>query len=178
MSDPTSNTLETPFSIGETFWRPVLTPQQLTVPCPVCSGEKVVTVIIGQDERLMVECDACGLGYEHPRGVIEEWVSDPGAAEFVIEAVESFMRGEWTVRSTTKERHSFASLCRTESEALAVSVAACATQAEENMRRRQHHRGRVSKATWSVQYHRAMIKDLERQLAWHRAKIDAKKDIP
>ena len=72
----------------------------------------------------------------------------------------------------------FSSLCRTEAEALAVSTTECATQAEENMRRRQHHRGRVSRATWSVQYHRANIKDLERQLAWHRAKIDAKKVTP
>ena len=165
------NTMEMPFSIGETFWQARHTPYQETVPCPICSGRKTVTVLIGDDEAVRVACDACGLGYEGPQGTITEWSWTPGAVPFVISGIAVLRGEEWTVRASDERCEEFLALYRTEAEALAESLKRCDENTANNMRRRYHWKKGLSKAAWTVRYHQGQIRDLERQLAWHRSRI-------
>jgi hypothetical protein len=65
-------------------------------------------------------------------------------------------------------------LRNTEAEALIVSQTRCAEQHERNMKSRMHKRRSVKGATWAAMYHKKCIADLERQVAWHTARINAK----
>lgn len=164
--------MELPFEIGQVWWMPGHVPSQVTVPCPVCFGQRAVAVTLGDGEVVGVECDACGKGFERARGVIEEWVYAPQAIQFEIAGVDSMHQDRWWVRSTTGGSAEFSTLRATETEALAASETSCAEQYEANMRRRQHHRGNVKQLTWSLAYHRKQITDHQRQIAWHQSKID------
>ena len=166
--------IEMPFEIGQKLWAPATSPRQVTVPCPVCAGARAVTVILGSGERVGVACDACGLGFDGARGVIKEWEYDPHTEPFEIAAVRSMRDGRWTLVSTTGTERQFDELCATEADALAVSTLKCAEIYERNMQTRQHKRAGVQRHTWSIQYHRKQIKDLERQIAWHTGKITAR----
>ena len=166
--------MDTPFEIGQTYWAPRHRPVKITLPCPACKGARVVTVIYG-DEHVSVDCEACGLGLEGSPGTVTEYDFTPHAEAFTIESVVGLYGGRWDVRSTTGQTSGFNDLCKTEDAALVVSVLKCAEQEEANMRTRMHKRNSAKRATWTVRYHRQCIADLERQLAWHTARINAGK---
>ncbi len=162
---------EMPFAIGDVKWQPSHAPEKVTIPCPECAGKLAVTVILGDGERVGVPCEACGLGFNWPRGVIEEWSYTPRAIRFEIGSVSSMHDDRWTVESTSGGWGMYHELCDTEEEALTVSRQKCAEQYESNMQSRQRHKKNVARAVWSVRYHREQIKSLTQQLEWHQAKV-------
>ena len=167
---PAGHALIAPFEIGRTYWLPSHSPRHVIESCPVCAGSKFVTVLAA-DEKFVVECDACGLGYQGPQGVVGVYHYDPHADPFVIARVVRVEGDEWTVESMAGMQAEFGRLCETQPEALAKSQAACLAQAEHNMRQRDHRRKGVKKAAWTVRYHTDAIKKLERELAYHRGKV-------
>ena len=166
------HTLVAPFAIGSAYWLPSHSPRCVMEACPVCAGTKVVTVLAGE-EKFVVDCDGCGLGYQGPQGVVSVYHYDPHAELFTIERVVRLDDAGWSVESTGGKHARFCDLCATEEEALGVSKAAYLAQEEHNMRQRHHRRKGVSTATWTVRYHTDAIKKLERELAYHRGKLTA-----
>ena len=167
--------LETPFEIGAEYWLPTTSPRQTTEPCPVCAGAKEVLVLargINAGQSFAVDCDACGRGYEGPRGYVTEYHYDPHAELFIIAGVVRLDDDDWTVEDAAKRQARFKTLRATEDEALAVSKASYLAQEERNADRRRHRRNGVNKATWTVRYHTDAIKKLERELAYRRSKIE------
>jgi hypothetical protein len=165
--------LHVPFQIGQTFWLPRSFGEKKTMPCPVCAGNRRFDVILGSGERLSVPCDGCGVGFDGPRGVIEEWDHSPAAVEFTVARVRSMHDGRWSLVSESGDMADFDDLCATEAEAMEISARKCAENHERNMQTRQRKRKGTQKAGWTVRYHREQIADLERQLAWHRDKVKA-----
>ena len=166
-----SAVLDTPFAIGQEWWAPIGTAEKVVIPCPVCLGQLAVVVILGDGERIGVPCEACGKGFDGPRGTIEEWEHRPTVRRFVIAHVKSMWDDRWTLESEDGQSRAFDELRATEAEALAVATQQAADQLKRNMQTRQRHRRNVTNATWSVRYHRDCIKDLERQIAWHQSRI-------
>lgn len=89
----------------------------------------------------------------------------------MIESVKSFRDGEWEVLSTDGLQASFHALFATETEALDAAIVRAAAQHERNMQSFQHTKRRAQHLTWTVQYHRGCIKDLQRQIDWHNTRI-------
>lgn len=162
--------LETPFTIGQQMWLAVGDTENVKVTCPVCAGALGVTVTLGSGEQVGVMCDACGLGFDGPRGYITEWEHRPRAVPFVIASVKSFRDGKWEVLSTEGWSY-FHKLHQTEAEALAAAQQQAAQQHENNMLSRQRQKSSVRRLTWSVRYHNDCIKDLQRQIDWHQARV-------
>ncbi len=171
----TDSTFALPFAIGQTFWAPRTSSEKVVLPCPACKGERVVTVIYGGDEHVVIECEACGKGFNGPQGFIEEWQFTPAASKFVVAGLESMHQDNWRLLSTDGATMDLKDLCATEAEALAVSVQKCADQREHDMRSRQHARTKARDGSWSIAYHRNHIADCQRQIDWHTAKINAQK---
>jgi hypothetical protein len=157
-----------PFSIGDVKWLPV------TTKCPVCFGKLFCTVILGNDERVQVPCEACGKGYDGPRGTIQEHNYTPEARKFTIASIASMHMGRWCINSEEGGYAEFSDLCATEEDALAQSAAKCAEAHERNMESRATHRKQTKEHTWSIKYHRKEIADCERRIEWHRSKIEAR----
>lgn len=168
--------LDAPFKIGDVYWREAGGSAAITIDCPMCSGNKYVTVILGNDERYNVECEACGMGYRGPQGTITEYDVTPRAEQFVIDVVVSWRDDQWSVGDPTGRTAYFHTLYATEAEALTASVKRAEKLEESNMKgRRKKKYGKVS--SWKIQYHQRQIAEFEKQIAWHRKKIDAKKAL-
>ena len=168
--------LDAPFKIGDVYWREAGTSAQKTIECPMCSGNKYVTVILGNGEKYDVECEACGLGYRGPQGTITEYGVTPRAEPFKIEKVVGWRNDRWSVGDTIGYTTYFDNLYATEAEALAASKKRAVNLEDSNMAsRRKKKYGNVS--SWSIQYHKRQIIDFEKQIAWHQRKIDAKKAL-
>ena len=61
------------YNVGDMVWVASFGSQEVKVPCPVCYGNKEVTVILGNSDEVLVQCDYCGKGYEGPKGYITEY---------------------------------------------------------------------------------------------------------
>lgn len=163
--------METPFELGKQYWCPKLHPIQDKVTCPICAGHLTVMVTLGDGQRVVVPCDACGLGYDGPRGWIREYSYEPQAERFIPSTVSSMSGGSWWLLSEAGESHAWSDCYATEEEAMAESRKRMAEIAERNHQSRCHRKKALSKTAWSIRYHREQIKDLERQIAWHQSKI-------
>lgn len=162
-----------PYSIGTVYYRPLHTPIQVQVPCPVCNGNRSVEIILGTGEQLTVPCEGCGLGFSFSRGYIMEWRYEPGATTFTIASIEGFSHDEWTLKSALGEQCSSRYLYASRDEALRVSTQDSLNQQEANAKRQSARKKDAKKLTWSVRYHRECIKDLERKIAYHQGKLQA-----
>jgi hypothetical protein len=168
--------METPFNIGDTYYLAHHNPIQRSVPCPTCYGNKVVTLILGNGEEVMVQCECCGKGYEGPRGYIMEYVYEPYASQFTIAGVHSMYSGEWTLKSTGEETANLTQLYKTKEEALAVAQVLMQQIIDQNYRSQtastKHQRENLA---WSVRYHEQCIKDALKKIEWHRTKVSERK---
>ena len=171
--------IEVPFEIGRTYYLPNHQPEKIQVPCPVCYGKKRVEIILGNDERVSVECDGCGLGFDGPRGFVHDYSYSPQVTPFTIAAVASMHGDDWYVISTDGKQANWKCLKESESEALQECVERAREMVDENMRRSATSNKRKLKSkTWSVRYHEGIIKDIERKIAWHRQKVSERQPRP
>lgn len=65
--------METKFKVGDSVWVAKCSNTQAHVTCPICYGKRRVTLILGNDDTVSLECGYCGRGYEGPRGYVEEF---------------------------------------------------------------------------------------------------------
>jgi hypothetical protein len=166
--------LEAPFEIGDVYWIAVSMPQSEEVTCPMCCGNKFVTLVLGTNEAVDIECEACSLGYIGSRGFIDQYKQEPSTKRFEIASVEEWRDGEWTVRSPGGMRMSFDRLYQTEAQALAVAEQNAKNLEDKNMESlRLKKYGRAS--SWKILYHEKQIRDYEQKIKWHRDHISTKK---
>ena len=170
--------MKTPFEIGRTYYLPLTHPEQIQVTCPVCYGKKKVVIILGNDERVEVECDGCGLGYEGPRGFVHDYSYEARVTPFTIDSVVSMHGDSWYVRSTTGEQANWGQLCETDEQAMECSRQQMQSFVDENMRRSAtSKKQKLREKTWSVRYHEDCIREVEKKIAWHRQKVSERKQV-
>lgn len=76
------------FNIGDVVYSASYGQIAKQVTCPVCFGKLKVTVILGNDERVEVDCDYCGKGYEDSKGYVTEYDYVAKAKCFVVNKID------------------------------------------------------------------------------------------
>ena len=172
--------METPFEIGKTYYLPQMNPYQVKVPCYVCNGKKVVTVTDGWGVSWDVQCEGCGLGFEGPRGFVNEYAYTPSVKEFTVYKVNSFHAdGSWYLVSMQGDSSDWSSLRMTPEEAEQDSAKRLREIETENHRRSATSKQTMlNKATWSLRYHRECLAKLDREREYHQAKIQEQERKP
>lgn len=143
-----------------------------SVPCPVCYGQLFATLILGNGEHVKVECDACGIGYNGPRGVVNERCAGSRIDTHIVAGLLSDGDG-WKVLDRSGSRYAWGSEVfetAEEAETQRAALFAEAVKDAENrtFQQREHKR---KKLTWLAFYHRKGIKTAERDLAYHTRKL-------
>ncbi len=164
--------MNTPFEIGKTYWLPRWHPEKIQVPCPVCYGNRVLAVTLGNGESVEVECDGCGLGFEGPRGFVHEYSYEAKVLPFTVKEINSMHGGTWWLQSVEGDTAQWDTLCDTQALGMAKSLEVLQTQLDENTRRSTAlSKQALKKVGWTVRYHEDIIRDLEKKIGWHRAKV-------
>ena len=148
---------------------------QRQVTCPVCDGQRRITVILGDGERVSVECRFCEEGYLGSQGTVNAYGPSASVTCGTVDGISLDHRGEWDIQ-VRGICYRVGSLFTTEAEAEAAREIAYAEAEKYALEsyEEQFKRGRKSKGYgWTVGYHRDQIKYLERKLAWHRNKVRA-----
>ena len=165
-----------PFATGEVVWWPGNIPRQEQIVCPVCSGKRVVTLVQGDGAEYEIECSACGLGFEEPRGFMLEWVYDFKPTCFCCSSVE--VRGdEVNYREAGGRFASSKDLYRTEEECAVRCAEKTRESAEERERRGFNILGSAKeKMAWSLYYWLHKRADHVRQIEWIDRRVRLIKD--
>ena len=59
------------FNIGDTVWFAQRKAVKKKTTCPDCFGKKYLTVILGDDSKVTIDCAGCTSGFAPPRGDID-----------------------------------------------------------------------------------------------------------
>ena len=159
-----------PFAIGDHVWVVhASTHGRKDVPCPVCFGTLVNTLILGNGEHVETECGMCSLGYDGAQGVVGEWCATSSVRAATVTGL-SLDGEDWHVSTTEHGGDIFA----TEAEAEAFRAEAHAKN--EKIAERWWQDQQVSKRKgvgWTVGYARTEIRKLRKTLEYHESKIRA-----
>lgn len=162
------------WKIGDTAWVAGVGTKQLTRPCRVCAGKRVVTLILGTGESVELPCGYCGHGCDSPTGqeTFYEFCAD--ARHDVITGINTRQTRDGTVREyvcTAGVLREDESLLMTREAAEAACAAKVAAREEEQNTRAENIKKNVSKSfAWNAGYHLREAGRCEKQAEYHRGK--------
>lgn len=165
--------MNAPVEIGQqVFVAHAYSHAKVWAPCPVCYGKLAVTLELGNGERVSIQCDACGLGFEGPQGRVREYRAASGVRAAVVDGVQVQNNGWRIIVAHAGSEIWGETVFATEAEAEARRVVMHAeVEKDAEHRCMQQREYKRKKPTWLVRYHREQIKRAEKDLAWHRAKL-------
>lgn len=166
--------MEPQFKIGQNVWWAHRAAQEKLYMCPDCFGQKFLTVILGDQSQVTIDCAGCSKGYEPPRGVICQWEHIPDARRTTIHRVEIRQdKVEYGVDDNygVAESEIFASREEAMVRAEQLSEAWNREQSEQIGRKARHSHSWA----WNVTYYRKAIREAQKNIELYTLKLDAAK---
>jgi len=158
------------FNIGDKVWVAFSGQFSTWITCPHCFGKKFLTVILGDDSRVTIDCAGCQLGYDPPMGSIQEYQFQAKVQEFTIERVE--IANGAPKYNYYDEENVFAT--KEEAEARAEGFREAHERDEKNRLERLKENQKRNWA-WNATYHRRELKEALRKVEYHTAKLNVAK---
>lgn len=160
------------FSIGDRVWFAQVETKSYKVPCSDCLGQRALTVIMGDGEHVSINCSACERGYYGSDGVETKNQYLPAVRSGIVRGVEcSGERIEYKIHISEHSYWSPKAVFATEAEARA-DAEVLRLQSEEQAHAEFLRREKPTRSwAFNAGYHRREIKEGERRLAYHRAKL-------
>lgn len=158
------------FKIGDEVWYAQLKWVEKFVKCPECFGLKYLTVILGDQSEMTIDCAGCAKGYDPPMGYVTYWERVPNVCLIRINRVEiQADKTEYGHSQNYRVEESELFLNREAAEIRAIELAK--KENEEEVAR--IHRKDKNNRTWAwhVYYHRSCIRRAEKDLIYHTAKL-------
>lgn len=163
------------YSVGdEVYWVESSSNYQKSVPCPMCFGQRFVTIILGNDESEKIECGYCQKGYDRASGIATVWQPDAVVHKGTISGVTTRNGIKYEIGYKSIDEHELFN-----------------KKDDAEIEREKRYRAEVErsekwfldnfiqakkKQIWSVGYHRRSIKDAEKTIAWHKSRLGMIKD--
>jgi hypothetical protein len=163
------------FSLGDLVWVASVRWAQKQIRCPDCFGKRFLRVILGDDSQVTVECPECCRGYEGPQGVVGTYDYIASVEPEIVSGLEKDWRDEREVivyrfnhHSGVVETDCFA----TKEEAEQRASVLAKEQAEQEAKRLASKEKPNKSWAWNATYHRGEIRRAERDLIYHRSKLE------
>lgn len=157
------------FEIGQPVFIARYAPIERWIACSDCRGLKWLTVILGDDSSVTIDCVGCADGYAPPRGVIRTCDYEPQVDAIVVDNIE--MR-EGAIRYNYNDSiNVFDNEEAAWVRARALKHIADKEETERLLNKEQPKR----EWSWHVHYHRRCVKQAEKEIAYHSSKLEAAK---
>jgi hypothetical protein len=159
------------YQIGDVVWHATFDSEQAYVTCPDCLGTGRLRVIMADGTAVSIECEGCRCGYDPPTGRIKVYDRRGRAESGVItgvridgDSIKYSISPCWCVAEANVY------LTADEAKAAAVRLAA---KADADERTRIATKEKPTRSwSWNATYHRRCIREKERDLAYHKAKLE------
>ena len=160
------------FKIGDQVWWARTENTEIRITCPECLGKRFITVILGDDTRHTIPCICCESGWEGSRGWLVGWRHEVNVTTTVVIGVR--MTAEET-EYQLPESYLTKDLYATKDEAEERAMELVKERDADELRRMHCKEKDTRSWAWNVHYHRKCIRDAEKQIEYHRAKLDVAK---
>lgn len=165
------------YNIGDTVWWANTRMVEQWRKCPDCCGNRFLDVILGDGSQVQIACSRCETGgwNSYSAGSIKYYEHVTDCVETTINRVElSDEKSEYGVEGCYRvdERDLFANQAQA---GLRVQALIEERNAEELARRFRKEKDTKTWA-WNVRYHRKCIREAQRQIEYHTAKLHAAPD--
>lgn len=157
-------------NIGDiVYWVEASCNYQKQIPCPMCFGKKIVTIILGNDSQEQIECGFCIKGFERPSGYATTWEANAVIHSGTITGISTKDGCRYEVGYHNIFQHETYDTLEQAELVRQVKLDEVIEQAKQwhldNFKRAKQ------KQIWSAGYHRNQIKDAERTIEWHRDRL-------
>ena len=161
------------FALGEQVWIAVAK-QCVAVEqtCPDCRGRRYLTVTLGDDSQVTIDCSTCASGYNPPRGYVLVNTYKPDAFLASIKEIAKNDEGEVVYSGDGFYRKTEAELSDSRESALALAFNLAEEAYLEEKARLQRKEKDSRTWAWHVTYHRRCVKQAEKDLAYHTSKLN------
>jgi hypothetical protein len=160
--------------IGDKVWWATYENKPIIITCPICFGQKEVTLILGNGEHIKTDCNYCVSGFEPPKGYTTEYQLISGVREIQITGKE--------VQENEQGRrveYRFENYCLDDSNTFETKeeaenrVGELIKEYEDNELKRNEHKKRSNqtKLSWSVGYYKRQLKDAQKNIDFYSRKI-------
>lgn len=165
------------YQIGQTLWRATWNAAETSVECPDCGGSGHIRFLYpeGSPEAARgvvaaIECRGCQRGYDPPTGRVRVYERTPLADRVTVQGMEVTATGtEYHVTGSWRTPEN--ALFETEADALALATTMCAEEDRRERDRVNQKEKDTRSWSWHVHYHRQQIRQAERSIAYHSAKL-------
>ena len=162
------------YKIGDTAWYAQRKYQEKWIICPHCFGSRALTVILGDDSTVSIDCDCCRYGFEGSKGYIKHGEHLEDVREVIIERIE-LNQNELTYGHSQSYSCKESELFDTKEEAINRANELAEEYKQEELRRVQNKDKLDRNWAWHVKYHREAIKRAEKELDYHTKKLNVAK---
>jgi hypothetical protein len=162
--------MTTVYKVGDWVWYATYDSEEIKLPCPVCYGNKVVTVILGNGDEVKVECDYCGKGWQNALGYVTDYQRIPKAEQQRItkRRIEDGRDGEEIEYIVVNRYLKIEQMFDTEQEAYDYAVALAERVTQEQLDKPKY---KAEKSyTWNAGYHLKQAQSKRKEADYHEAK--------
>lgn len=170
--------MEIKHKIGDLVWCASGNTTQVYVTCPDCGGTRHIKLTMFDGTEHTIDCGRCTSGYNPPSGRVSYYQYKADAKQGLVCAVELDSNGvEYRVdhydgcRYCVKDCDIFSD----KADALSRAEVIEQTHNAEEVARIDKKEKDTRTWAWHVSYHRKAIKDAEKSIAYHSAKLSAAK---
>lgn len=160
------------YQIGQEVWFATWAPTKTYVECPDCAGTGRIRVLMADDTMVSIECAGCSRGYEPPTGYIQVYNRQPRAKHTTVIGVE-IRDGKTEWRTTETYCADDGDLFDNEADALERAQEKAAQHDREERERIAQKEKPTRTWAWNAHYHRREIKEAQRRIEYHTAKLAA-----
>lgn len=163
------------YNIGDKVWIASLLYKKQQTICPHCLGKKYLTVIMGDESRVTIECAGCQSGFDPPRGFVNYYGFEPEVKQITIEGMDTTpYQTEYKYNcskfsyNTVQEKDLFPNKELADQKVNQLIEEKNKEEMDKlHSKEQKHHTW-----SWNATYHRNQIKTLERDLEYHRTKLN------
>ncbi len=159
------------YALDQDLWLASFESKPAYLTCPDCGGTRHLTALLYDGTRVTIDCEGCRRGYDPPTGQVQVYARMPRALPVRVTGV-SVEAGRTEYHTAQRYVVQEADLFATEAAAL---TRAHQLAAEHDAADREHalNKEKPTKSwAWHVHYHRRNIREAERQIAYHTARLD------
>ena len=159
------------FNIGDTVWFARCKSIKKHIPCDACQGQKYLTVFMGDGSQVTIDCAGCQSGYDPPTGYVVFYESVADSVCTKIDRINITADG---VEYITTEGYSGKDCMFATKEEADLKAAELGKEYEAERKHRLEHTKENDKRTWAwnASYHRRKIKENQKQVEYHTAKLN------
>ena len=168
--------MKTEYNVGDSVWWATCGSKSVEKQCPICYGHRKVTLILGNGDEAILDCDFCKKGFDAPRGFITEYEWTTDCKQIVIDVKNIKESGSDNHREIEYRHHHYSikneELFATKEEAEARIVELIAVHDEE-LKKNLETRKEYNKNSygWNAGYHKRCAEKARRDLEYHEKKV-------